>query len=207
MNKSKFCIILDNGHGTPPLTGGKCSPDGLYYEAEFARDVVNRTTAILRACGFNVHIVVPETRDISLNERVRRINRVCAQYGAGNCVMVSVHSNASGNGQWMKARGWSVYTTRGQNRSDKLATCIWNRANWYWDNTPARILRADRSDKDPDFESNFQIIKGANCPCCLTENFFHDNREDVGFLMSDEGRDEIAEVHARGIIDYFKSLG
>jgi N-acetylmuramoyl-L-alanine amidase len=64
--------------------------------------------------GYNVFIVTPEQTDISLKERVKRINKVVAQYGAGNCIMISIHADAAGSaGKWMTARGWTAYTTRG----------------------------------------------------------------------------------------------
>ena len=37
-------------------------------------------------------------------------------------ILVSIHANAFGNGrEWTKARGWSVYTGKGQTRADLLA--------------------------------------------------------------------------------------
>jgi N-acetylmuramoyl-L-alanine amidase len=42
--------------------------------------------------------------------------------------MLSVHVNAAGNGSWMNATGWSAWTTKGQNNSDKLADCLYDAA-------------------------------------------------------------------------------
>ena len=37
-------------------------------------------------------------------------------------ILVFIHANAFGNGrEWTKARGWSVYTGKGQTRADLLA--------------------------------------------------------------------------------------
>jgi len=72
-----------------------------------------------------VYEVVTENWDVPLSTRVSRINKWCKQFGAGNCILISCHSNALGNGKWMNARGWSIWTTRGQNNSDKLAEEIW----------------------------------------------------------------------------------
>jgi len=111
-----FTILLDNGHGVD--TPGKCSPkkeDGSRFrEYKFARQLVECLHLKLKMMGYNVFIVTPEQTDISLKERVKRINKVVAQYGAGNCIMISIHADAAGSAdKWMTARGWTAYTTRG----------------------------------------------------------------------------------------------
>ena len=126
-----FTVLLDNGHGCN--TQGKCSPkkeDGSRFrEYKFARKLVECMHLKLKALGYNVFIVTPEQEDVSLKERVRRINKVVSQYGAGNCIMISIHVDAAGNAdKWLTARGWTAYTTRGQNNSDKLAECLYSAA-------------------------------------------------------------------------------
>lgn len=94
-----FTILLDNGHGVN--TPGKCSPkkaDGTRFrEYKFARTIVTNVATKLKALGYNVIIVTPEQEDISLGERVRRINKSVKQCGSGNCLMISVHVNAAGS--------------------------------------------------------------------------------------------------------------
>lgn len=214
-----FTILLDNGHGVN--TPGKCSPkkeDGSRFrEYKFARIIVTLLNTKLKSLGYNVFVVTPEQEDISLSERVRRINKVVAQHGAGNCLMISIHANAAGNSdKWMSARGWSAWTTRGQNNSDKLAECLYDEAEAlllndaivkasYAGETKQKIIRTDLTDKDRDLESDFAIIKGANCPAVLTENFFQDNRKDVELLESQHGMDLIVDLHLQGIIKFVKN--
>ena len=214
-----FTVLLDNGHGVN--TPGKCSPkkdDGTRFrEYKFARTITAQLDTKLKALGYNVFIVTPEQEDISLGERVRRINKVVQQYGAGNCLMISVHANAAGsNDQWMSARGWSAWTTRGQNNSDKLAEYLYDAAETLMKNdiiikasyageTKQKMIRTDLTDKDRDLESDFYIIKHSNCPAVLTENFFQDNKKDVEILESKHGIDLITDIHAQGIINYVKS--
>lgn len=205
-------ILLDHGHGkdtagkhSPNLEGTGLSGDavegGKFREYRYNRIIANDVCDILKSYGYDARIVAPEENDISLKERVRRINKVCSEKGAGNVVMVSIHCNALGTGnEWNNARGWSVWTTRGQNNSDKLATMLYERAVKNFDKD--QKVRTDKEDGDPDYESNFYIIKYANCPCCLTENFFMTNKEDVKFLLSDVGMHEITRVHVEGIIDW-----
>ena len=57
-----------------------------------------------------------------LAERYRRANTYSQALGKENVILVSIHANAFGNGrEWTKARGWSVYTGKGQTRADLLA--------------------------------------------------------------------------------------
>lgn len=215
-----FTILLDNGHGVD--TPGKCSPkkeDGSRFkEYKFARELVECLHLKLKMMGYNVFIVTPEQNDISLKERVKRINKVVAQYGAGNCIMISIHADAAGSAdKWMTARGWTAYTTRGQNNSDKLAECLYNAAEERMVNDPFikasyagemnKLLRKDTTDGDKDKEADFYIIKGANCPAVLTENLFQDNRKDVELLESQYGLQVLTELHAIGIEKYVKMMG
>ena len=60
-------------------------------------------------------------------------------------------------------------------------------------------LRKDCTDGDPDYEENFTAIYKTKCPAILTENLFMDNKEDVAFLMSEEGREAITRIHVNAI--------
>ena len=50
------------------------------------------------------------------------------------------------------------------------------------------------------------VLNNTNCPAVLTENLFQDNVNDVGLLLSDEGRHIIERIHVEGIIKYIESL-
>lgn len=190
-------VILDNGHGID--TPGKKSPDGLFLEWEWTRMFVKKLKAELELLGYLVFVIVPEDEDIKLSERTRRANNIIAQYGASNCVFISIHNNAAGNGdRWYNATGWEVYTTPGNNNSDKFATCLANACNYL-----GIKLRADFIDGDPDKESHFTVIYKTNCPAALTENMFMDSKKDVEFLQSDEGIEKLINIHLIGIQKYF----
>lgn len=104
----------------------------------------------------------------------------------------------------MNARGWSAYTSKGQTGADKLATSLYNMAKQVF---VGHKLRTDYTDGDPDIESNFYVLKNTKCMAVLTENFFMDNKDDVAYLNSDEGRAAIVKCHVDGIISYVKSVG
>lgn len=82
----------------------------------------------MKFLGIDAERIVTESEDIPLEERVRRVNEICGRFGAENVVLVSIHCNASKNGEWGKARGWSAYTSKGKTKSDELATMLYAEA-------------------------------------------------------------------------------
>ena len=189
-------ILIDNGHGLD--TPGKRSPDGILVEAIYTRQLAKRIVVDLQDRGYDAELLVPEEDDISLAERVRRVNTVCFLLGKQNVLLISIHVNAAGNGtQWTTATGWSCYTCKGQTESDRLATCLYQSATKYF---PGRHIRTDYArDGDPDWEENFYILRHTHCPAVLIENFFMDNKQDLAYLLSQEGRRAIAETIIDGI--------
>ena len=61
-------IFIDNGHGL--MTAGKRSPDGLFREPFYNREIARRVVSDLLDCGYDAELLVPEDDDISLAERV-----------------------------------------------------------------------------------------------------------------------------------------
>ena len=195
-------ILIDNGHGIQ--TKGKRSPDGQLLEYAYTRDLARRIVSILKARGYDSELLVPEDDDIPLSERVRRINAHCQALGKTNVILISIHVNAAGDGsKWMNATGWSCYTCKGQTESDRLATCLYDAAI---KNFPGRRIRTDYSDKDPDWEENFYILKKSLCPAVLTENFFMDKLSDRDYLQSEVGKQAIVDTHIEGIAEYLSWL-
>lgn len=204
-------ILVDNGHGDN--TAGKRSPYSAYrtkpeidfYEYKWNREIAKPLVERLVALGYDAEILVPEVTDISLAERVRRVNAYCNQYGSSNVLLISVHANAAGDGkQWYTARGWSAYTTKGDTKSDKVAEFLYDAAEEHFKGLK---IRTEKADGDRDIEANFYIIKNTYCPAVLTENFFYDNIEDVKYILSEEGREAVIQCHIDGITKYIESLG
>ena len=68
-------------------------------------EIVERVVADLVDRGYDAELLVPED-DVSLEERVRRVNTACFLLGKANVILVSIHVNAAGNGsKWMNATG------------------------------------------------------------------------------------------------------
>ncbi len=152
-------ILIDNGHGEN--TTGKRSPDGKFREYSYAREIAKSIEGELKFLGIDAERIVTESEDIPLEERVRRVNEICGRFGAENVVLVSIHCNASKNGEWGKARGWSAYTSKGKTKSDELATMLYAEAE---KNFAGLTIRKDLSDGDPDWEEAFYILRVVGVP-------------------------------------------
>ena len=189
-------ICIDNGHGKD--TAGKRSPDGRLREYAYCREIAKRVQETLKADGIDARLIVPEDWDVSLSERCRRVNKICEEAkDAQKVALVSIHNNAAGNGGWMNARGWSgwVYRNAGW-RAKQLAQLLYAEAERF-------SLQGNRSVPACKYwEAGFYILRNTRCPAVLTENLFQDNKEDVGFLLSDYGKQTIVDLHCNGIRNY-----
>ncbi|MFW6219309.1 MAG: N-acetylmuramoyl-L-alanine amidase [bacterium] len=166
-------------------------PDGLtVYEGEFNRIIKNLIMDMCKSENIDVIDIVPEDEDINLKERVRRGNEYVNKYGPSNCIWVEIHGNAG------KGTGFEIFTTKGQNNSDKVAEIF---INEYEKMFPNKVSRVDKSDGDKDKEANFYCIKNVNCPAILTENFFFDRYDDAKLMMSEVGQVKIALSHFNAI--------
>ena len=192
-------ILIDAGHGID--TAGKRSPDGAFLEYLWNREVAELLYGMLEEYGFDVDLVVTETNDIPLKTRVRRVNVVCSLIGSHNVLLLSIHANAAGNGsEWMNAKGWSAYTTKGVTKSDLAAKCLYDA---FEEEFQDRKIRKEMSDGDPDWEEDFYIIKKTSCPAVLLENFFYDNKEECFWLLKEETKRRVARAILHGVQYYY----
>lgn len=210
---SKFVVLLDNGHAES--TPGKRSPvmsnGKRFFEYEFNRDVVRRIARKFDTLGIKYEILVPEVReDIGLSIRAGRANDCCKKYGTKNCLLISVHSNAFGDGKsWTDPGKWSVWTTVGVTKSDEYAKVFYQVAEELL--KPYGFGCRDgkvqgNGNIGPDYESNFTIIYKAWCPAILTENLFYTNKKECEWLMTETGRQVIADIHVEAIKRIIDSL-
>lgn len=193
-------LILDNSHGDPPLTGGKCSPDQTILEYYWARDVVKRIADKAKAAGITPIILVPEITDTPLHTRTNRVNELCSKYGTKNCFLISIHINAAGgDGKWHNARGFCGFVSQNASTNSKtLARLLWEQA----DKAGLRGNRAVPPEKY--WVKNLAMCRDTICPAVLTENLFMDNREDAEYLKSEAGKEAIANLHIAAILEYIK---
>ena len=190
-------ILIDNGHGEN--TPGKCSPDGRLKEWIYTREIADRIVTGLREKGFNAERIVKENIDIPLSVRCRRANNIYRET-EGNAILISIHCNAAGYGtDWLTARGWSVFVSNNASvNSKRLAMCLAESAK-----DKSAFVRQSVQEQ-LFWIQNLAICRDTICPAVLTENFFQDNKKDVEFLLSAEGKQLVVQTHIDGITDYLK---
>ena len=186
-------ILIDNGHGKE--TPGKCSPDGRLKEYAYTREIADRLVTGLQNEGIDAMRIVPGENGVALFERVRRVNAI-----GKDAILVSIHCNAMGSGAgWMPANGWSVFVGVNASMNSKrlarqLAQVALNRKVKVRRPSPQKLY----------WTANFYICQKTNCPAVLVENFFQDNKEDVEFLLSEEGKQCVTNILLEGITNYLK---
>lgn len=201
---SKKIVLLDCGHAknTPGKRSPKKSDGTRFYEYQSNREIGQRVARKLDALGITYHFVLDlnNPEDKSLSARANTANEYCAKYGKENCIFISLHSDAAGDGEsWVdSARGWSIYTTKGNTASDRYATIFFEEAQKLLPKH-GMTLRKDMSDGDPDYEENFTVIYKAWCPAVLVESLFFTSRTDLAFLESETGKDVCADIVVNGI--------
>lgn len=199
----KALILIDNGHGNN--TPGKRSPDGKVVESVYTREIASKVVSELKRLGYNAELLTPEVYDVSLLERVHRVNVKCHSWGKDNVLCVSIHCNAAGNGsKWMNATGFEVWTSEGTTKSDDLADCFIKMAKRHFEDQTIREWK--KVDGERDKEKNFTILKSTLCPAVITENFFMDSKKDVSYLLSKEGKSAIVRCHVDAIVSFLSNL-
>jgi len=192
---SRYTWLLDPGHGGMIdgvyQTKGKRSPlfdDGVVlYEGEFNRAVTKQILEYCDKSNIDAIDIVDSEKDIPLRERVLKANKLHAQ--KRNCIYVSIHANAFGNGRdFNSARGASTFHHVNSKKGRVLAESL---QKWLVKLTPFR----DRGVKANDSWANFYVLRKTNMPAILSENGFMTNKEDATLLLSPTIRTTIAAAH------------
>lgn len=194
---SRFVHGLIAGHGgLHPQTGQYVTApkkmclfgDGrVVYEGVENRNIVNAILAH-NVLGGNQLANVEDLlhgawEDTPRSERIEIVNERFDELKAQGkeLLLWEIHNNAY---QPNKAEGREIFTTRGNNFSDTMATIWWNVAK---EVIPDQKLREDWSDGDPDKEKDYDIIKGVKCFAVLPECFFFDQRDEVEKYCNPDG--------------------
>ena len=188
-------VVIDPGHGAPDLGArGRMS-----NEADINLDVAVELSKILSSMG----IVAPLTRTGS--KRIHRDNRnidLSARPGMANRLkadaFISIHCNGA---VAPEANGVEIYTTPGQNNSDKLATAIFD--SWS-EAFPSQRKRTDYKDNDPDKEANYKVLRETNCPSVLIELGFITNPTEERFLLNKMNQEIMGLAIATGIYNFLE---
>jgi N-acetylmuramoyl-L-alanine amidase len=205
---SKYLYIFDPGHGGlvdgKYQTAGKRSPkfsDGrVLFEGVNNRDNVQRIMKAFRENGLECVDVVNSEYDVSLIERVKKANKLSKER---KCVYISIHSDANGDGvKWDQASGMSVYTSKGQTKSDIFASIVIDSLQ---ENFLSTIKwRTDKTDGDEDKEDNFYVLKNTDCPAILCELGFHTNEAETRRMMTLDYKNKIVDAMVASAIKFDK---
>lgn len=201
-------VILGTAHRK--REAGKCSPDGELKEYLYSREIVGMVKSRLTKLGVKVFVdmeaidipknmqspslKVERQRELAL--RVNDVNSFCDCYGKANCLYVSIHVNASGSdGKWHGGNGWQVIVSpKCSNRSKELAISLAMSAK------DRHLYVRKPLPEQLYWEQSLYVLNRTLCPAVLTENMFMDNLDDVMFLLSDNGKKQIADLHVEGIM-------
>ena len=202
-------IVLDFGHGGIDANGkyttiGKkhqFSNGEIAYEGVINRRIGGMLQAYLRMFDDKLNIVTTvapdDSRDLSLPYRVKIANEL----PAAETIFISIHCNAHNT----LARGFEIFTTKGQTKSDPLAESIANAIEPLYKQMKLH-LRYDTKDGDKDKELDFYVIKRTNCPAVLLECLFFDNAEDYALLKNPSFVRDLSWAIFNGIQSYIKAV-
>jgi N-acetylmuramoyl-L-alanine amidase len=205
---SKYLYIFDPGHGGlvdgKYQTAGKRSPkfaDGkVLFEGVNNRDNVQRMMKAFRYNSLECVDVVDSENDVSLIERVKKANKLSKDR---KCVYISIHSDANGDGvKWDQASGMSVYTSKGQTKSDIFASIVIDEL--YNKFTSTIKWRTNNTDGDKDKEENFYVLKNTDCPAILCELGFHTNEAETKRMMTLDYKNKIVDAMVASAIKWEK---
>lgn len=216
VDKKDILVILGTAHLESTL--GKCSPDGRFREYAYSRERVAAVKAKLEGLGYQVAIDYEDSKPLAtwtqarkrggykaeqnaeLQYRVRAVNALCRQYKY--CVYVSMHTDAAGgDGKWHNARGFSARVSpQGSKNSQRLGKLFTQRAALYG------MLGNRCTPPEGYWKQSLYVLNNTICPAVLTETGFQDNEEDVGWLLSDEGKHMVERLHVESIVEYIEGL-
>lgn len=186
---TKYNYIIDAGHGGiidgVYQTAGKRSPlhegETLIYEGVNNR--INAALIIDELMSRNIECtyLTPTDIDTSLSERVRRVNNINS---SKKSILISIHSNAAGNGrEWANASGISLHIAPNHSKTTQEFTdLLWSEIKCEFEGlTKFRGIR----------QNNFTMVAKTHCPAVLCEYGFHDNLKEAQLMLTDTWREKL----------------
>ncbi len=179
-------VCLDAGHGNGCPNQ---SPDGRYFEAEFAWDLSQQIAQHLHCLGVPYCFTRGAEDYPSLSVRCQRANTQPSLR-----LYVSLHSNAVGTGGWQTPSGHMLFTAASgadalRNRAGRCFLARWKEA--------AVPLATNPHRHEP-----FTVLTGTRAPAVLLEHGFHTSKTDVEDLCKPAFRQKLARADALAIADF-----
>ena len=187
-------VLIDNGHGLE--TPGKRSLDGSFHEAIWAREFAKLLEVKLIVEGITAIRITPEDCDVSLDERVLRVNKICDENPDEDFLLLSIHCNAAqvGYGNWMTARGFESFVSFNSSAKSRrfasvLQANMWNAG-----------YKGNRAQNGRGFcVQNLAICRDTKCPAVLAECLYMTNNSDLELLRDTRHVNNMAEIFLKSI--------
>ncbi|HEY9617808.1 MAG TPA: N-acetylmuramoyl-L-alanine amidase [Microcoleaceae cyanobacterium] len=176
----KFIVVVDPGHGGPDP--GAIGIGGL-RETDAVLSISKQVAALLERQGVRAVLTRQDERDLDLQPRVDIADRVNAT------IFVSIHANSFDDDRPDVNGLETYYYDAGYNLAKTIHQSI-------MDNTDMR----DRGVK----QANFYVMKYASMPSVLVEVGFVTGRDDARRLSDANGRSQLANAIAQGILRYLQ---
>lgn len=202
-------VILDNGHGMD--TDGKRSPNWhngeQLFEWEFNRDVVVMVYDMLRGENIKSTILVNETEDIPIRERVRRANNI---HREEESILISIHGNAAPKMN-SKPNGLETfyYSLGGKILAGYLQNELVDILGWRDRGIRKAYnkvkINVGTAEEETITTYKIAILKYTDMIAVLTENGFYTNFAQCQDMMKEEIRTAIALAHVTGIKEYLSN--
>ncbi|MCM1194531.1 MAG: peptidoglycan-binding protein [Firmicutes bacterium] len=190
-----YYIGANDEHGQNPPTAGKRTPVMPYLNTPIYENQFNRPAKIkfMQAClrnGTAVYDVKPELQDLSVTQRVRRIN------SQNLTMLVTFGYNAFGSGNsFNSAQGISTFysVNNAQARLSRiLAEEIYEKL----------VTGTAQTGRGVSSLADVGVLRSVNCPSALAEPGFMTNFAEAKLMIDPDYQTETAEETCRGVCEY-----
>jgi len=171
-------IVIDAGHG------GK-DPGNVQenvQEKDVTFQISNRLKKAAEEKGYQVILLREIDEYMSLNDRIEKINEIQPY------LVLSLHANAANNAS---KKGIEVYSAEGEELSTIHLNFISKLINSLANHTVYKDIKLQ--------QANFKILRESNHPAFMVEFGFMSNPEDLAYMKSNKGQQEIVEALAASL--------
>lgn len=192
MANEDFLIGANDEHGVNPPTQGKRTPvvPGLnrqIYENEFNRMAKNKFIEACMRQDFSVYDVKPELQDISINERIRRIN------SQNLTLLVTFAYNAYGE-TFNNSSGFEVFYSPQNPKASQSRNLA--------ENLYAELIGGTAQNGRGVKTLDVGVLSNVNCVSSLIEAGFMTNLREARLMINPLFQTEVGEEACHGVCNY-----
>ena len=192
MANEDFLIGANDEHGVNPPTQGKRTPvvPGLnrqIYENEFNRAAKNKFIEACMRQDFSVYDVKPELQDISINERIRRIN------SQNLTLLVTFAYNAYGE-TFNNSSGLEVFYSPQNPKASQSRNLA--------ENLYAELIGGTAQNGRGVKTLDVGVLSNVNCVSSLIEAGFMTNLREARLMINPLFQTEVGEEACHGVCNY-----